>query len=47
MASSQKPNVSEQEIKNASHVWNGFVTLSKYGIYAICGILILMALFLL
>jgi hypothetical protein len=47
MASSQKPDVTPEEIQHAHDLWHGFTGFMKWGIIAVIASLILMALFLL
>ena len=41
------PDVNPQELNRAIHGWANFGTFAKYSIFAIIGLLILMAIFLL
>lgn len=47
MASSQKPEVTPEEIRHARDLWHGFTEFMKWGVIAVIASLVLMALFLL
>ena len=47
MAQQAKPKVTKAEIADSQSMWDGFTVLMRYSIYAIAGILVLMAAFLL